>query len=141
MLLLLKAAFLLDEGETKFFTNLKCNIMKKIQKHQSKRELVRKRWEKRIMREKNYSPQAAKWMAERLEALLKHLCYGHAVIAYFKQNGEFCFVKATLIYYQAEFHKEFDTDKIEAAVVYWDVEQQAWRTFLLENFLEWRPVV
>ncbi|MEO4801001.1 SH3 beta-barrel fold-containing protein, partial [Bacteroides uniformis] len=24
---------------------------------------------------------------------------------------------------------------------YWDAEQQGWRTFLIENFMEWRPIV
>ena len=26
------------------------------------------------------------------------------------------------------------------AHIFWDVEQQAWRNFQLENFLEWRPI-
>ena len=65
----------------------------------------------------------------------------HAMIAYHKQNGDFKFVKGTLIYYEAEFHKAYDPVKVEGAIVYWDVEQQGWRTFLVENFMEWRPVV
>lgn len=77
---------------------------------------------------------------ERLERLLDHMLYGHAMIAYHKQNGDFKFVKGTLIYYEAEFHKAYDPTKVEGAVVYWDVEQQGWRTFLVENFMEWRPI-
>ena len=79
-------------------------------------------------------------MAERLEALTDHLQYGHAVIAYRKQNGDFRLVKATLIYYEAEFHKKYDPTKIEGAVVYWNVDEQRWTTFQVENFMEWRPM-
>ena len=57
-----------------------------------------------------------------------------------KQNGDFKFVKGTLIYYEAEFHKAYDPTKVEGTIVYWDVEQQGWRTFLVENFMEWRPI-
>ena len=53
----------------------------------------------------------AEWMAERLEALTDHLQYGHAAIAYQKQNGDFRLVKATLIYYEAEFHKKYEPTK------------------------------
>ena len=58
------------------------------------------------MQEKNYSENTAKWMAQHLEALLDYMQYGHAVIAFYKQNGKFKFVKATLRYYEAEFHKK-----------------------------------
>lgn len=104
-------------------------------------EAMREKWKKRIMLEKSYSEKTAKWMAQRLDDLLDHIQYGHAIIAYHKQNGEFRFVKATLINYVTEFHREYDVTRVEGAVVYWDVEQQGWRTFRVENFLEWRPTV
>ncbi|KAA4768191.1 hypothetical protein F2841_22700, partial [Bacteroides fragilis] len=66
---------------------------------------------------------------------------GHAAIAYQKQNGDFRLVKATLIYYEAEFHKKYDPTKIEGTVIYWNVDEQRWTTFLVENFMEWRPIV
>jgi hypothetical protein len=50
-------------------------------------------------------------------------------------------VKATLIYYEAEFHKKYDPTQIEGAVVYWNVDEQRWTTFQMENFMEWRPIV
>ena len=53
-------------------------------------------------------------------------------------NGKFKFVKATLRYYEAEFHKKYNPANVEAAVVYWDIDEQGWRTFQMENFLEWR---
>lgn len=51
-----------------------------------------------------------------------------------------CFLneKATLRYYEAEFHKKYNPANVEAAVVYWDIDEQGWRTFQMENFLEWR---
>ena len=115
--------------------------MKKLKRQVSQSEAMKTRWKRRIVMEKSYPESTAQWMAERLERLLDHMMYGHAMIAYHKQNGDFRFVKGTLIYYEAEFHKAYDPTKIDGAVVYWDVEQQGWRTFQVENFMEWRPVV
>ena len=73
---------------------------------------------------------------------LDHLQYGHAAIAYREAERRASrLVKATLIYYEAEFHKKYDPTKIEGAVVYWNVDEQRWTTFQVENFMEWRPIV
>ena len=49
--------------------------------------------------------------------------YGHAVIAYRRAiDGEFQFVKATLIYYRHDFKREYEGNKLQAAVMYWDLE-------------------
>ena len=114
--------------------------MKKLKRQVSQSEAMKTRWKRRIVMEKSYPESTAQWMAERLERLLDHMLYGHAMIAYHKQNGDFKFVKGTLVYYEAEFHKAYDPAKIDGAIVYWDVEQQGWRTFLVENFMEWRPI-
>lgn len=111
----------------------------KRQKSQS--EILRKKWSARIVLEKNYTKECAGWMAERLESLIDHMSYGHATIAYRKQDGTFQLVTGTLIYYEQEFHKPYEINRIEGAVAYWDVEQQAWRTFQVENFMEWKPSV
>lgn len=117
-------------------------MKKKISKKQaSQSEAMKRRWEIRIMLEKGYTAACAQWMANRLEALTDHMQYGHAAIAYRKQNGEFRLITGTLIYYEREFHKPYDPAQIEGAVAYWDVEQQAWRTFQVENFMEWKPIV
>ena len=112
--------------------------MKKNRKAVSKNEMMKGKWKRQIMLEKDYTEQCSEWMAERLEALLDHMQYGHATVAYRKQNGSFQLVKATLIYYEAEFRKKYDPTKIEGAVVYWNVDEQRWTTFQVENFMEWR---
>ena len=43
--------------------------------------------------------------------------------------------------YESDFKKKHDMTSIKAHVAYWDAEQQGWRTFLIENFMEWRPIV
>lgn len=40
------------------------------------------------------------WMAERLEALIEYMQYGHAAVAYMKQDGTFKLVKGTLVGYE-----------------------------------------
>ena len=80
--------------------------MKKLKSPASQSEAMKLRWKKRIVFEKGYTESCAEWMAERLEALLDHMQYGHVTVAYRKQNGSFQLVKATLIYYEAEFHKK-----------------------------------
>lgn len=115
--------------------------MKKRTKQTSKEEMRKEIWKRHIMLEKDYTEPCARWMAERLEALIDYLTYGHAAIAYRKQDGSFCLVTATLIYYEAEFKRVFDANCIHSTLVYWNVELQAWRTFRIENFLEWKPIV
>ena len=115
--------------------------MRKTKKMISQSETMKKRWSIRIMLEKGYTQECARWMAERLEKLIDHMRYGHAAIAYRRQDGTFRLVTGTLIYYERKFHKKHDINRIDSVMVYWDVEQQAWRTFQVENFMEWKPIV
>ena len=100
----------------------------------------KKRWKIRIMLEKAYTEDAAQWMTDRIESLIDYMQYGYALVAYYKQDGTFRFVKATLLPYEGSFHRTYDIKRIEGHIIYWDVDLQAWRSFQLENFLEWRPI-
>lgn len=114
----------------------------KNKKSNSVMENTRKMWVTHIMQEKGYTETTATWMATRIEALIDYMQYGHAVIAYHKAiDGKFQFVKATLVHYSHDFKKEYDAARVLEAVVYWDVEEQKWKRFRIENFLEWKPVV
>ena len=93
--------------------------MRKLKKPASIYEALRKKWKIRIMLEKAYTEDAALWMTDRIESLISHMQYGYALVAYYKQD---------------------DIHHIEGHIIYWDVELQAWRSFQLENFLEWRPI-
>lgn len=105
-------------------------------------ETVKTQWARHIMQEKGYSEATARWMANRIELLIDYMQYGHALIAYRRNtDGEFQFVKATLIYYKHNFKKEYKPDKVQEAVIFWNVEEKKWRRFRIENFMEWKPVV
>ena len=52
--------------------------MKKNRKAVSKNEMMKGKWKKQIMLEKDYTEQCSEWMAERLEALIEYMQYGHA---------------------------------------------------------------
>ena len=112
--------------------------MKRNGKKASGREALKRRWAIRIRLEKNYSENSAVWMAGRLESLLDYMQYGQAAVAYRRQNGEFRLVRATLLPYEHAFGRQYDLRRVKGAVVYWDLERQAWDSFLLENFLEWK---
>ena len=114
--------------------------MKKRKKTASLHEALKKRWKIRIMLEKAYTEDAAQWMTDRIESLIDYMQYGYALVAYYKQDGTFQFVKATLLPYENSFHLKYDIKRIEGHIVYWDVDLHAWRSFQLENFLEWRPI-
>lgn len=114
--------------------------MKKQKRPASLHEALKQKWKNRIMLEKDYSENAATWMAERIESLIDYMQYGYALIAYHKQDGTFKFVKATLMPYESMFHLKYDIRRIEGHIVYWDVDLQAWRSFQLENFMEWREI-
>ena len=63
--------------------------MRKSTKNASLHEALRNLWKIRIMLEKNYTETCATWMARRIESLIDHMQYGHALIAYHKQDGTF----------------------------------------------------
>lgn len=112
----------------------------KVQKSASLNEALTGKWKKRFIREKGYSEECAEWLAQRLSSLIDYMQYGYALIAFHKQDATFQLAKATLIHYESFFRKQYDVRRIESTVVYWDVDQQAWRSFQLENLLEWRPI-
>lgn len=112
----------------------------KQKKDASLHEALKSLWKIRIMMEKNYSENCARWMVERIEDLIDHMQYGYALVAYHRQDGTFKLVKATLIPYETKFRRKYDIQRITGTIVYWDVDLQAWRNFELENFLEWRPI-
>lgn len=114
--------------------------MKK-KKEMSGCNLMKERMKNRIMLEKSFSEECAQWMVGRLESLIEHMLCGHAAIAYRKQNGDFQLAKGTLMYYRRTFGRTVAIDRIRGTLVYWDVDAQAWRSFLVENFMEWRPIV
>ena len=94
------------------------------EKFVSKTEKTKKLWEKRITENTTLSMESVQWMAQRINSLLEYMRYGYALIAY-----------------ESDFKKKPDMTRIKAHVAYWDAEQQGWRTFLIENFMEWRPIV
>ena len=124
-------------AKIKPYIKKRCRFFKK---NASLHEALRKLWKIRIMLEKGYTQTCAEWMAERIESLIDHMQYGHALIAFYKQDGTFKLVKATLIHYENEFHRNYEITRVTGTIIFWDVEQQAWRNFQLENFLEWRPI-
>ena len=63
--------------------------MRKSTKNAPLHEALRNLWKIRIMLEKNYTETCATWMTQRIESLIDHMQYGHALIAYHKQDGTF----------------------------------------------------
>lgn len=122
-------------------TDMKTKMKRAVKEYVKKNERIQNLWKKRITENSTLSAACAEWMANRISALLDHMQYGYALIAYRKQNGDFQLGRATLIYYEHRFNKKYNPEEIKSHVVYWDADQQGWRTFLLENFLEWRPIV
>ena len=109
--------------------------------HVTKSERVENLWKKLIRQETDLSDETIAWMTRRIRLLTEYMAYGCALIAYRKQNGEFYMARATLVYYETCFHRKYDIERIQRHVVYWDIEQQGWRTFQIENFLEWKPMI
>ena len=109
--------------------------------HVTKSERVENLWKKLIRQETDLSDGTIAWMTKRILLLTEYMPYGCALISYRKQNGDFYMGRGTLIHYEADFHRKYDIGRIQNHVVYWDIEQQGWRTFQIENFLEWRPMI
>ncbi len=115
--------------------------MKRLKKMASANEVTKRRWAIRICLEKNYDETCAALMADRLESLLDYMQYGYAVVAHRRQDGGFRLVRATLLPYEHAFGRKYDIGRVTGAVVYWDVDRQAWSSFQVENFLEWKPII
>lgn len=98
-------------------------------------------WKKRILAEKEIPAADARQMAEKIMNLIHHMRDGYVIIAYYKQNGAFCMEKATLMNYEKEFHRKFEIEQILNTITYWSFERNGWRTFKMENFLEWEEFV
>ena len=43
--------------------------------------------------------------------------------------------------YEKDFHREFKITSRQMSVVYWSMEQHAWRRFMIGNLLEWKAIV
>ena len=92
--------------------------------HVTKEERVENLWKKLIRQETDLSEETIAWMALRIRQLTEYMPYGCALIAYRKQNGEFYMARGTLIYYESDFHRKYDIERIKNHVAYWDIEQQ-----------------
>lgn len=90
--------------------------MRKSTKNAPLHEALRNLWKIRIMLEKNYTETCATWMAQRIESLIDHMQYGHALIAYHKQDGTFRLAKATLLPYKADFRKDYDITRVTSTI-------------------------
>lgn len=86
--------------------------MRKSKKNAPLHEALRNLWKIRIMLEKSYTETCATWMAQRIESLIDHMQYGHALIAYHKQDGTFRLAKATLLPYKADFRRDYDITRV-----------------------------
>ena len=53
-------------------------------------ENTKNQWVKLIMQEKGYTEITATWMSNRIEALINHMQYGHAVIAGYRWRISIC---------------------------------------------------
>lgn len=110
-------------------------------KQEEQRDRLTEVWKKRIVVEKGYSETIAERIANRVKALAEYMQYGHAIIAFYKQNGNFQLVTGTLISYHREFRHSYDMQQVHSTFVFWCMEEKGWRSFQIENFLDWKPIV
>lgn len=98
-------------------------------------------WKKRIMNEKGIPEKEANKIAQKGIELTERMQYGHAMIAFSKRDGTFCLEQGTLVGYEKFFHKAYSITQKQSSIVYWNVEQHAWRRFMIENLIEWKATV
>ena len=106
----------------------------------SKLEACKLVWKKRIAAEKGISEKCAEKTVQSCIELIERMLYGNAMIAFHKQDATsytFFFVA----YDPVVFHREFKITSRQMSVVYWSMEQHAWRRFMIGNLLEWKAIV
>lgn len=99
-------------------------------KTEEERDRLTEVWKKRIVSEKGYSETIAERIAEKVKSL-----------ADYRQNGSFQLVTGTLISYSKDFHHSYDMKQVHSTFIFWCMEEKGWRTFQIENFLDWKPIV
>lgn len=107
----------------------------------SKLEACKLVWKKRIAAEKGISEKCAEKTVQSCIEFIERMLYGNAMIAFHKQDGTFCMEQGTLVGYEKDFHREFKITSRQMSVVYWNMEQHAWRRFMIGNLLEWKAIV
>lgn len=108
---------------------------------EEQRDLLTEVWKRRIAAEKGYSETIAEQIAEKVKSLAEYMQYGHAIIAFYRQNGSFQLVTGTLISYARDFHHAYDMKQVHSTFIFWCMEEKGWRSFQIENFLDWKPIV
>ena len=98
-------------------------------------------WKRLIMAEKGISENEAEKIVKKNIEAAERMLYGHAMIAFNKQDGTFCMEQGTLIGYEKFFHRKFILTAKQESIIYWSEEQQAWRRFMIGNLLDWKPIV
>ena len=97
--------------------------------------------EKTYCRRKGYFGKMRRKTVQSCIELIERMLYGNAMIAFHKQDGTFCMEQGTLVGYEKDFHREFKITSRQMSVVYWNMEQHAWRRFMIGNLLEWKAIV
>ena len=86
---------------------------------EGQRERLTEAWKRRIVVEKGYPETIAERIANRVKALADYMQYGHAIIAFYKQNGNFQLVTGTLISYHREFRHSYDMQQVHSTFIFW----------------------
>lgn len=97
-------------------------------------------WKKRMIAEKGCSEKYAEEITQRCIELIERMSYGHAMIAFHKQDGTFRMEQGTMVGYEKFFHKPFQITPNQLSVIFWDTNLHAWRRFMIENLIEWKPI-
>ena len=98
-------------------------------------------WKRRIMAEKGISEKEAEKIVKKNIEAAERMLYGHAMIAFNKQDGTFCMEQGTLIGYEKFFHRKFILTAKQESIIYWSEEQKGWRRFMIGNLMEWKAIV
>lgn len=109
--------------------------------HKSKNLSCEEVWKRRMINEKGISEKCAEQITQKVIKLTERMQYGHAMIAFHKQDGTFCLEQGTLVGYEKFFHRIYRITQEQESIVYWNMEQHAWRRFMIENLLEWKATV
>ena len=88
------------------------------------KDLLTEVWKRRIVSEKGYSETIAERIAEKVKSLANYMQYGHAIIAYYRQNGNFQLVTGTLISYNRDFHHSYDMTQVHSTFIFWCMEEK-----------------
>ena len=97
-------------------------------------------WCKQMKDNKGWNHDQCMDQVSLIIQVLQQMLRGYAAISYLQKDGTPKLARGTLAYYEHFFNTPFQWVNQNGTIPFWDGDAKVWRTFQVENLLDWRLV-